>query len=67
MRTDFHTPCSERSGTKQESAIKHGIEEEGTQQVSAFVPKKIARIGESSEPGTSPSVFSKGSKEIAGI
>jgi hypothetical protein len=37
----FHTPCSERSRNKQESARKHHTEAEGTQQVLAFVPKEI--------------------------
>lgn len=55
MRTDSHIPCSERNGTKQESAIKRDTEAEGTPQVLAFVPK--IRIGKSSEPGKSPSVL----------
>jgi hypothetical protein len=49
MRTGFHTPCSERTGTKQESAIKHDTEAKGTPQVLAFVPKKIRKMEESSE------------------
>jgi hypothetical protein len=46
MRTDFHIPCSERTGTKQVLAIKLDTEAEGTPQALAFVPKKI-RIGKS--------------------
>lgn len=38
MRRDSHIPCSERTGTKQELAIKHDKEAEGTLQGLAFGP-----------------------------